>query len=839
MAKPAIAGLVTSVTYNENTVNAAGQLLDASVTFTDADGDFNGGTLTVSGLVSGDVISIRSQGSGAGQISYNSSTGAVSYGGVVIGMATGGVGATFTITFDADATSAAIDALIQTLTYATTSDTSAAARTLTLNVTDAAGGSFEGADTFIQLTAAANPLNGLDAGATAHAAFADIDGDGDLDLFSGNNFADLTYFENTGTATAPVFVERTGAANPMDGVTFGSYTAPTFVDIDGDDDMDLFVNDVSGGFRYFRNDGTTAAPAFTEVTGSANPLNFDVGTAGRVRFADLDGDDDLDAIISNTSAGVMYYRNVGTASAPDLNAFGGIFNPFPAFTGSRGTPVFIDVDGDGDLDAFVNTGLAQILFFENTGTASAPAYVQASSQFDGQTTGGDAAMTGADIDGDGDIDLVIGKGDGTFDYYRFGPKPGVEIIVNVTPEIDGTGAADSLSGTAEGQKLQGFGGDDFLDGAGGDDLLIGDAGADYLRGGSGNDTMRGGTGNDTYVVTEAGDVADEAGGDGIDLVISSVSYTLALGVENLTLAAPGGAINGTGTADANVINGNAFANTLTGLNGTDTLNGGGGDDVLDGGGEADILDGGTQNDTLYGGAGQDILNGGAGNDYLDGGTFDDVMTGGLGNDTYVVVNSGDQTIEAVNGGRDLVLVSLSWTLGANIEDMTLTGGGDASGTGNALANTITGNSGANDLRGLAGNDILFGGDGNDALFGGAGIDHLTGGAGADRFVVTLDDIGSTDLILDLNFAQGDRIDLTLLDADSIAGGDQEFVFAAKFTKVAGQAVLTYDAGSDVTLLRLDMDGDGKADINLKMAGDQRGGHVVHVGDPISEGGWLM
>ncbi|SPO61924.1 Heme peroxidase (fragment) [Pseudomonas inefficax] len=140
--------------------------------------------------------------------------------------------------------------------------------------------------------------------------------------------------------------------------------------------------------------------------------------------------------------------------------------------------------------------------------------------------------------------------------------------------------------------------------------------------------------------------------------------------------------------------------TLVGTNGADILIGSAGNDVISG------LDGADQ---LFGGLGNDILNGGLGAD---------AMNGGGGNDTFVVDNVGDTVIEALNGGVDLVQTSLaSYTLGANVENLTYTGVGNFIGGGNALDNIITG------------------GAGNDLLNGGAGADRLVGGLGNDIYVV--------------------------------------------------------------------------------------------------------
>lgn len=243
-------------------------------------------------------------------------------------------------------------------------------------------------------------------------------------------------------------------------------------------------------------------------------------------------------------------------------------------------------------------------------------------------------------------------------------------------------------------------------------IITANQGNNVLDGAAGADTLKGGSGNDTYYVDNAADKVVELIGDqGADTVFSTVNFTLANYVENLTLT---GAVatNAIGNSLNNILTGNALNNTLRGYNGTDLMYGNDGNDNLYGG---------NQNDTLYGGAGNDLLNGESGNDRME---------GGAGNDTYMVdVFYGDYIVELENEGTDTVKVSgTDFDLGTTpwVENLSFTRATNNAGTGNTLANILTGN---------AGNDLLYGYNGNDTLNGAAGNDTLIGGGDNDTYYV--------------------------------------------------------------------------------------------------------
>ena len=191
-------------------------------------------------------------------------------------------------------------------------------------------------------------------------ALADLDGDGDLDLASGENGGNpLRYFENTGTTIAPAFVERIGGSNPLANA-FAGRGAPSFGDLDGDGDFDLIVGRFEGSFQYFLNLGTPLVPAFAERVGTANPLNGLSVAAGGLSTAalgDVDRDGDLELVAGDEGEGKFdYFENVGSAVAPSFVPRSGVENPLDGHdVGLNSAPALVDLDGDGDLDVIAGT----------------------------------------------------------------------------------------------------------------------------------------------------------------------------------------------------------------------------------------------------------------------------------------------------------------------------------------------------------------------------------------------------------------------------------------------------------------------------------------------------
>lgn len=367
---------------------------------------------------------------------------------------------------------------------------------------------------------------------------------------------------------------------------------------------------------------------------------------------------------------------------------------------------------------------------------------------------------------------------------------------------------------------------DWIIGDDGNDWIYGDGGNDLLQGGGGNDLLLGNNGDDTLVpglgvdFVYGGFLNGDSGND-------TVSYALYGGPVFANLAQGFGYLKSLGDADKDSLSG---IENIRGSAYDDMLAGNAADNKLYGNDGADKLAGYEGNDSLYGGNGDDVLHSDAGSDLLDGGSGVDLVDY-QNSASYVVVHLASGFGLNGNAQGD-TLIDIENVFGSSGNDYIF---------GNVQANELWGMFGNDFLQGFEGNDRLFGsygedtldgGAGADRLVGGAGRDKLTGGANADQFIFDDGDsaLGASlaDVIRDFSHAQGDKIDLSLIDANGNLPGDQAFTFIGDqgFSGTAGELRLGYNNGN--TIVAGDLNGDDDADFTIVLTGH----HELVAGDFI-------
>lgn len=288
-------------------------------------------------------------------------------------------------------------------------------------------------------------------------ALGDVDQDGDPDLFWGDFFEPgLLFIENTGTCAHPSLRGAPRPFPPHDPVSTSGYNAPALGDADLDGDLDVAMGVLGGAF----NPNSTTVEnlyLFAQQDGVFSPVTsrlirtLDVGSESAPALADLDDDGDLDLLVSNKiepgnprTGGLFLFENTGTATAPAFAARG----PVPGLPeGYHYAPAFGDLDGDGDLDMLLGSWRDRIAYYRNDGPARPgggmapmPALTLVDSAVATLTRGRNTTPALADMDGDGDLDLFVGEASGALNYYRNDGGPAAPAFQLVSDEFQGIDA---------------------------------------------------------------------------------------------------------------------------------------------------------------------------------------------------------------------------------------------------------------------------------------------------------------------------------------------------------------------------------------------------------------
>ncbi|WP_434709550.1 serine 3-dehydrogenase [Pseudomonas sp. R1-1] len=657
-----------------------------------------------------------------------------------------------------------------------------------------------------------------------------------VDTMIGGDGNDTYYVDNIGD----VVVETINAATQYDRVfTSIDYTLGANVEnviLTGTADLSATGNELNN--RVLGNEGSNTlngmAGADTMIGGDGNDT-FYVDNIGDMVVETNNAATQYDRVFTSIDYTLgANVENVILTGTADLNATGNELNNRVLgnignnlLNGMAGADTMIG--GAGNDTYIVDNAADTVTELANEGhdlVRTSVSYTLSANVEDGLLTGSaDLTLNGNQLDnlltgnegsntlnGLAGVDTMIG-GDGNDTYYVDNIGDVVVETNNAATQYDRvfTSIDYTLGANVENVILTGTA-DLSATGNELNNRVLGNEGSNTLNGMAGADTMIGGDGNDTYYVDNIGDMVVETNNAATqyDRVFTSIDYTLGANVENVILTGTAD-LNATGNELNNRVLGNIGNNLLNGMAGADTMIGGAGNDtyIVDNAADtvtelaneghdlvrtsvsytlsANVEDGlltGSADLTLNGNQLDNLLTGNEGSNTLNGLAGVDTMIGGDGNDTYYVDNIGDVVVETNNAATqyDRVFTSIDYTLGANVENVILTGTADLSATGNELNNRVLGNEGSNTLNGMAGNDTLI---------GGLGADTMTGGSGADLFV--FNDWHETglgvlrDVITDFSQMEGDKIDLRAFDANLLQAGFNNFSFigAADFTG-AGQ-----------------------------------------------------
>lgn len=388
------------------------------------------------------------------------------------------------------------------------------------------------------LAAQQNPLSSITMDGYSKPAFSDLDNDGDLDLVVGRDDGTLFSFQrNADGSFTPMNGIGGNPANPFSSMDVGWLSAPTFTDLDRNGTLDLVIGNSDGTLFVF---GRNTDGSFTPMNGvggnPANPFgNIDVGFQSTPCFNDIDLDGDQDLVLGNSGGTLSSFRRNDDGTYTPMDGLNGRpINPFSSvYAGVSSMPTFADLDFDGDADLVVGRYDGFLLAFRRNADGSfSPmdgSNGNPANPFAGLLMGFFNAPVFTDVNGDAVPDLVVGAQTGVLRLF-------IQTITNTNA-----------------------------------DTLVGGNGADTLDGGTGNDSLLGGAGNDLFVISDTQDVIIETAGGGADTIITPFSMTMPDHVEAMQIAAGISGLTFTGGAGNDMLIGNALSNSFYGAAGDDVI----------------------------------------------------------------------------------------------------------------------------------------------------------------------------------------------------------------------------------------------------------------------------